>query len=93
MEDNRTPHQIQQDQQVQLLRWPILARHYFKVSQLVSAEAWPALVAELQRDRQMRMEILSRPMLPEREADEQRGAISVLNWLLRLEDDSKDFPK
>lgn len=94
MEDNnRSPQQLQQAQEVQLYRWPILARHYFKVSSLVEGEGWPVLVEELLRDRQDRMEILSRPLLLEREADEQRGAIVVLNWLLRLAEDVKDFPR
>ena len=95
MEDKRTPHQVQVDQQLVLARWPILAQQYFKACSLVAAEGWPALVEELAQQRQIRLQILSetRPPVSERESDVHRGAIEVLNWLLHLAEDLKDFPR
>lgn len=87
------PAQLVQQHQIQQARWPILAKRYFKALQLVQAEGWADLMEELERDRRERLETLASPMCSERIADEQRGAILVLNWLLRLKDDVKEFPK
>ena len=93
MEDNRSRHQLIQDNQRQAHRWPILAQHYFKASSLVASEGWPVLEEELRRHREMYLELLARPEAQERESDQCRGALELLNKLLHLAEDVKDFPK
>ena len=93
MEDKRSPNQVLQDRQVLVDRWPILARHYWQLSELVAQEGWALLEEQLQRHREGRLQGLSQQDLPEREADFERGAIYVLNLLLHLGEDVKDFPK
>lgn len=85
--------QEQQVHNLQMARWPILAKRYSRSFELVSEEAWTDLEEQLTEERRRMQDILSSKGISERDADELRGGIGVINWLLRLKEDVKEFPR
>ena len=78
---------------LQEARWPILAKLYLRASQLVSQEGWADLEAQLTAERLRVLNVLAHVGIDERIADAERGKVEILDWLLRLREDVKEFPK
>ena len=85
-----------QDKAQQILmeaRWPILVKRFLQASSLVNREEWADLEAQLTEERRRMAAVLSSKGISERDSDELRGGIGVLDWLLRLKEDVKEFHK